>query len=459
MKKFFLGLFFSAALSNGVQAQTYKADSANMKRISNYILSNYHGYNDLHDLCKNIGHRLTGSPQAAAAVRWGEDVLKKAGCDRVFLQEVMVPHWVRGHEKANLISKSGKKTPLLISSLGNAVGTGAAGLKSELIMINHIDDLKRMNPDQVKGKIVFYNFRFDQTNVNTFESYGPCVYYRWGAPSEASKLGAKGVVIRSVSSAFDDKPHTGSVSYDKRYPAIPAVAISNLDADMLEKLMLNEGGISLEMTTTCEMLPDVLSYNVVGEITGSEHPNEIICFGGHLDSWDIGEGAHDDGAGVVQAIDVMRTFKKLGIKPKRTIRAVLFMNEENGLKGALKYAELAEKNAENHILAIESDAGGATPFGFSMTMSPQQEKKVKSWLPLFLPYGVYNFERDGGGADIGPLRRKFGTPVMGLMPDSQRYFDMHHSANDVFENVHRRELSLGTIAMTHMVYLVSMYGL
>jgi carboxypeptidase Q len=215
MKKFFLGLFFSAALSTGVQAQTYKADSANMKRISNYILSNYHGYNDLHDLCKNIGHRLTGSPQAAAAVKWGEDVLKKAGCDRVFLQEVMVPHWVRGHEKANLISKSGKKTPLLISSLGNAVGTGAAGLKSELIMINHIDDLKRMNPDQVKGKIVFYNFRFDQTNVNTFESYGPCVYYRWGAPSEASKLGAKGVVIRSVSSAFDDKPHTGSVSYDK----------------------------------------------------------------------------------------------------------------------------------------------------------------------------------------------------------------------------------------------------
>jgi acetylornithine deacetylase/succinyl-diaminopimelate desuccinylase-like protein len=207
------------------------------------------------------------------------------------------------------------------------------------------------------------------------------------------------------------------------------------------------------------MLPDVKSYNVIGEITGSEIPNEIICFGGHLDSWDIGEGAHDDGAGVVQSIDVLRTFVRLGIRPKRTIRAILFMNEENGLRGGLKYAELAEKNKENHILAIETDAGGATPFGFSMTMSAAQKQKVKSWLPLFLPYGLYSFQREGGGADIGPLQRKFGTPVMELLPDSQRYFDMHHSENDVFENVHRRELCLGSVAMTAMVYLVSMYGL
>jgi acetylornithine deacetylase/succinyl-diaminopimelate desuccinylase-like protein len=198
---------------------------------------------------------------------------------------------------------------------------------------------------------------------------------------------------------------------------------------------------------------------VVAEIRGTELPNEIICFGGHLDSWDIGEGAHDDGAGVVQSIEVLRTFKRLGIRPKRTIRAVLFMNEENGLRGAIKYAELAEKNNENHILAIESDAGGATPYGFNMNMNDAQEVKVKSWKTLLAPYGVYHFEREGGGADIGPLRRKFGTPLMGLMPDSQRYFDMHHSANDVFENVHRRELCLGAIAMTHMVYLASVYGL
>jgi carboxypeptidase Q len=272
-------------------------------------------------------------------------------------------------------------------------------------------------------------------------------------------MGAAAVVIRSVSSAFDDKPHTGSISYNNKYPSIPSVAISNLAADQLEKLLVTEPHSKMYIRTMCEMLPDVKSYNVIGEITGSEIPNEIICFGGHLDSWDIGEGAHDDGAGVVQSIEVLRTFAKLGIRPKRTIRAILFMNEENGLKGGQKYAELAGQNNENHILAIETDAGGATPFGFSMSMSAAKRNKVKSWLPLFLPYGIYSFQREGGGADIGPLQRKFGTPVMGLLPDSQRYFDMHHSENDVFENVHRRELCLGSVAMTLMVYMVSMYGL
>ena len=440
-------------------AQTYKADSAMLKRISNHVLTNYQCYNDLHDLCKNIGHRISGSPQAEEAVKWGKEVRDKLGCDRVFLQEVMVPHWVRGEAKGSILTSKGKRMSVEISSLGNAIGTGAKGITAPLLKINHIDDLKRMNPADVKGKIVFYNFKFDQTNVNTFESYGPCVYYRWGAPSEAAKLGAIGVVIRSVSSAFDDKPHTGSISYDKKYPSIPAVAISNLDADRLEKMMEVERNLSFDMTTTCQMLPDVLSYNVIGEIRGSEHPEEIICFGGHLDSWDIGEGAHDDGAGVVQAIEVLRTFKQLGIRPKRTIRAILFMNEENGLRGAKRYAELAEQNNEYHILAIESDAGGATPFGFSMTMEKEKREKVKLWSNLLLPYGLYSFDREGGGADVGPLNRKFKTPVMELMPDSQRYFDMHHSANDVFENVHRRELSLGAIAMTQMVYLVSMYGL
>ncbi len=439
-------------------SQDSKKDSAMMKRISNHILTNYQCYDDLRYLCKHIGHRISGSPQAEQAVAWGKKTFDEIGCDRVFLQEVMVPHWVRGEEKGSIIVK-GKKSDVLVSSLGNAVGTGEQGITAKLIMVNHIDELKRMNPEEVKGKIVFYNFRFDQTNINTFESYGPCVYYRWGAPSEASKLGAIGVVIRSVSSAFDNKPHTGSIAYNKEYPSIPAVAISNLDADVLEKTMNTNKDVSMYIRTTCQMLPDVKSHNVVAEIKGTEKPDEIIVFGGHLDSWDIGEGAHDDGAGVVQAIEVLRVFKELGIRPKRTIRAVLFMNEENGLRGGKKYAELAEANHEHHILAIESDAGGATPYGFSMEMDRAQREKVKSWATLFAPYNVWNFDREGGGADIGPLRRKFGTPVMELMPDSQRYFDMHHSENDVFENVQRRELSLCAVVMSQMVYLVSMHGL
>ncbi len=458
MKKI-LYLVLLLTFQKHASAQNFKKDSATIKEMSNYILTHYECYNDLRYLCKQIGHRISGSPQAEKAVEWGKSVLEKTGCDRVFLQEVMVPHWVRGEEEAAIINSKGHRSRIAISSMGNAMGTGQKGIEAPLLKINNIEQLQRMNPKDVKGKIVFFNYRFDQTNINTFESYGPCVYYRWGAPSEAAKMGAAAVVIRSVSSAFDDKPHTGSISYNNKYPSIPAVAISNLAADQLEKLLTTEPGSKMYIRTMCEMLPDVKSYNVVGEITGSESPDEIICFGGHLDSWDIGEGAHDDGAGVVQSIEVLRTFAKLGIRPKRTIRAILFMNEENGLRGGQKYAELAGQNKENHILAIETDAGGATPFGFSMSMSAAKRNKVKSWLPLFLPYGVYSLQREGGGADIGPLQRKFGTPVMGLLPDSQRYFDMHHSENDVFENVHRRELCLGAVAMTAMVYMVSMYGL
>lgn len=454
-KNLFLLMLCLISLSSFAQ----KKDSAILRQMSHHILTNYSCYNDLRYLCKHIGHRLSGSPQADQAVEWGKKVFEDIGVDRVFLQEVMVPHWVRGKEEARLSLKNGKQMPLLISSLGNAVGTGESGIQAKMIKVNHIDELQRLSRKEVEGKIVFFNFRFDQTNINTFESYGPCVYYRWGAPSEAAKLGAIGVVIRSVSSAFDDKPHTGSMRYDKKYPAIPAVAISNLDADKLEAFFNQNLEPTLFLKTTCEMLSDVKSYNVVAEITGSSMPKDIICFGGHLDSWDIGEGAHDDGAGVVQAIEVLRTFKQLGIRPKRTIRAILFMNEENGLRGGNKYAELAEQNHEHHILAIETDAGGGTPYGFSMTMDPEKRKAVKQWAELFRPYNIYNFDREGGGADIGPLQRKFNTPVMELMPDSQRYFDMHHSANDVFENVHRRELCLGAFAMSAMVYMVSEYGL
>lgn len=442
----------------GANAQNRIQDSATIKRMSNYVLTNAHCYEDLRVLCKQIGHRLTGSPQAAKAVEWGKKALEDAGCDNVYLQEVMVPHWVRGEEEAHIIV-DGRRTDLKITSLGNAVGTGTQGVRSNIVMVHDIDEFDRLPESKVKGKIVFFNYRFDQTNINTFRSYGPCVFYRWAAPSRAAGKGAAAVVIRSVSSADDNEPHTGVLSYDKKYPPIPAIAVGNKTADKLEALMDNNKNPKMYIRTTCEMLPDVKSYNVVGEIIGTEMPKEIICFGGHLDSWDVGEGAHDDGAGVVEAIDVVRTFKKLNIKPKRTIRAVLWMNEENGARGAKAYMQEAKRKNENHILAIESDAGGATPYGFGLSMSADKKQKVQAWKDLFYPYNIYNFSRSGGGVDISPLAKELGTPTMGLIPDGHRYFDMHHSDNDVFENVHRRELCMGTIAMTMMVYLVSQYGL
>jgi hypothetical protein len=456
MKKRLLVLFMLVSFT--CSAQNYLQDSVNIRRMSNYILTNAHGHEDLRYLCKQIGHRLTGSPQAAKAVAWGKKTLEEAGCDNVFLQEVMVPHWVRGEEEA-YYEVGGRKYGMKITSLGNAVGTGYLGVKTSIVMVNDIEEFDRLPESAVRGKIVFFNYRFDQTNINTFHSYGPCVFYRWAAPSRAAGKGAAAVVIRSVSSAYDDEPHTGVLSYDKRYPKIPAIAVGNTTADKLEELVNNKKRPKMYIRTTCEMKRDVKSYNVVGEIYGTEIPKEIICFGGHLDSWDVGEGAHDDGAGVVQSIDAIRTFKKLGIRPKRTIRCVLWMNEENGARGARAYMQQAKEKNENHILAIESDAGGATPYGFGLTMSAAQKDKVQGWKDLFYPYNIYNFSRKGGGVDINPLHKEFDTPTMGLLPDGHRYFDMHHSDNDVFENVHRRELCMGTIAMAMMVYLVSQHGL
>ena len=456
MKKLLFSLIVFISLS--ASAQNRIEDSATIKRISNYILTNANCHEDLRYLCKQIGHRLTGSPQAAQAVAWGKKTLEAAGCDNVYLQEVMVPHWVRGEEEA-YYEVGGRQYGLKITSLGNAVGTGVQGVKASIVMVNDIDEFDRLPESEVRGKIVFFNYRFDQTNINTFHSYGPCVFYRWAAPSRASSKGAAAVVIRSVSSAYDDEPHTGVLSYDKRYPKIPAIAVGNTTADELEKLVNNKRNPKMYIRTTCEMLRDIKSYNVIGEIIGSDMPKEIICFGGHLDSWDVGEGAHDDGAGVVQSIDAIRTFKKLGIRPKRTIRCVLWMNEENGARGAREYMQQAKLKNENHILAIESDAGGSTPYGFGLTMSAAKKNKVQSWKDFFYPYNIYNFSRNGGGVDINPLHKEFDTPTMGLIPDGHRYFDMHHSNNDVFENVHRRELCMGTIAMTMMVYLVSQHGL
>jgi len=439
-------------------SQSYEEDSVRIRMMSDLILEEYDCYKDLRDLCKNIGHRISGSPQAEQAVQWSKKVLEDIGCDRVYLQETMVPHWVRGEEDAWYYVE-GQRIKVPITSLGNAAGTGKRGLRAPMIMVNNMDEFQALKNEDVKGKIVFFNYRFNQKNINTFSSYGPCVYYRWASPVEVVKKGGIGVVIRSVSSAFDDKPHTGTTHYEDDLVKLPAVAVSNVHADIIEKEFLAKKKVNFEIRTTCEMLPDVKSHNVIGEMRGSEFPDEIITFGGHLDSWDIGEGAHDDGAGVVTCMDVMRTFKKLNIKPKRTIRCVLFMNEENGLRGAKTYAAEAVRLKENHILGIETDAGGATPYGFGITMSPEQKRKVRSWAPLFRPYNIYNFDNEGGGADLSPLKKEFKTPTMGLRPDGHRYFDMHHSANDVFENVHRRELCMGSIAMSMMVYLVSEYGL
>jgi hypothetical protein len=453
-------LFILAAFIPMLVSAQSNADSVYIKKISDEIMRNGKAHDLLRELTKGIGGRLAGSVQYTKAVQWGEASLKKLGADKVFLQECMMPNWKRGgKDLAAVVLQNGKKTnrSLDVLALGNSLGTGGKPLVAEVVAVQDFDEMEAKK-DQLKGKIVYFNNKFNPTNIQTFKSYGEAGQYRRSGPSRAAKYGAVGVMIRSLTEATDNNPHTGTTGYDEAFPKIPAIALGNYDADYIWSITRNSS-IKVSMTTNGSFGPDVVGHSVVAELTGTEFPNEYITVGGHLDSWDVNEGAHDDGAGIVQTIEIMRALKTLGYKPKRTLRFVLFANEENGMRGGNKYAEEAQKNKEKHVFALESDAGGFTPRGFGFTVSPAQLTKIQNWLPLLKPYGTDFLQAGGGGADIGPLNKTFGTPIAGLMPDSQRYFDIHHARSDVFENVNKRELNLGAVNMAALIYLVDQYGL
>lgn len=434
-------------------------DSMMIRIIADEILVNGKAYENLRYLAKQIGGRLAGSPQMVKAEQWELKVMKGTGADKSWLQECMVPHWERGgRDLATAIYRTGKKS-LDIMALGNSSGTGSKGVSAEVIEIASFEDLE-MKQDEIKDKIIFYNYKFNPKFIKTFQSYGDAVRYRGQGASRAAKYGAVAVIVRSMTHSTDNNPHTGAMNYIDSISnhKIPAVAIGLRDADWLSN-MLQRGKVNVFIKTSGHFLPDTIGHNVIGELTGSQFPDQVITVGGHLDSWDVGEGAHDDGAGCVQTIEILRTFKALRYTPKHTIRFVLFANEENGSGGANKYAEEARIKGEKHIFALESDAGGFTPRGFSFTIPDSLFQKVLSWKELFIPYGGSEFTRGGGGSDIGPLGREFGTILAGLSPDSQRYFDIHHARSDVFEAVNKRELELGAINMAALIYLVDKYGL
>ena len=434
-------------------------DSIAIKKISDEVLSNGKAYENLRFLCKKIGPRLSGSPQAQKAVEATASMLKEAGADTVYLQPCMVPHWVRGEKEKGFVQVANNEKYLLhLCSLGNSEGTGKKGISAGVVEARSFKELEQIGAAVIKGKIVFLNFPMNPTYVQTFRAYGESGISRWAGASKAASYGAIGVMVRSLASNADDFPHTGVMAYNDSFPKIPAVAISTNDAEWLSKQLKLNMPLTASFTNTSKMLADTISYNVVGEIKGSEFPQQIITVGGHLDSWDLAEGAQDDGAGCMQSIEVLRTLKAAGIKPKRTIRAVMFMNEENGGRGGEKYLELAEKNKEQHVFALESDEGGFTPRGFGLDMSEAQINKVAQWKNLFYPYGVYDLAAGGSGSDVGPLK-KVGAALAGLKPDSQRYFDVHHASSDVFENVSKRELNLGALSMAALIYLVDKYGL
>lgn len=434
-----------------------KVDSTQIKQLFNAALTQGKSYEWLRDLTKNIGGRLSGSPEAQKAVEWGEKIMNDVGLDSVWLQPVMVPHWVRGDkEEAHYIS-NGQKKNVPICALGFSIATPKNGITAEVIEVKSLEEAEALGEKMV-GKIVFFNRPFDDTLINTFRAYGGCVDQRVRGASICGQFGAKGVIVRSMTNAIDDYPHTGTMSYGdlpvSKY--IPAAAISSKAAEMLSEDLKKNPKLRFHFKQYCQTLPDAPSFNVVGELKGSENPENIFVVGGHLDSWDLGEGAHDDGTGIVQSLEVAYLFKKNNIRPKNTLRVVFFMNEENGTRGAKKYAELAKLNKENHIGGLESDAGGHTPRGFSIDANSANTELLQSWKKLLSPYGLHDFDKGGSGADISPLRGENVT-LVGYRPDPQRYFDYHHTSRDTFEKVNKRELELGSASMASIIYLMDKY--
>ncbi|KJD34676.1 peptidase M28 [Tamlana nanhaiensis] len=437
-----------------------QTDETVLRTIYTQSLTNGKSYDWLNHLSNQIGSRLSGSLGAEKAVAYTKEELEKLGLDKVWLQPVMVPRWIRGaKEYAFIESKPGKTTDVNICALGGSIATPALGLKANVVEVHNFEELEKLGKENIEGKIVFYNRPMQADLIQTFNAYGGCVNQRYAGALEAAKYGAVGVIVRSMNLRLDDLPHTGSMTYGD-LPAnkrIPSAAISTNDAELLSTMLTLNKNIQFYFKQSCKQLADVQSYNVIGEITGSEFPNEYMIVGGHLDSWDLGDGSHDDGAGVVQSMDVLRLLKESGIKPKRSIRVVLFMNEENGLRGGNKYAEVAKQKGENHIFALESDAGGFTPRGFSFDCTDAAFEQVLSWQKLFKPYLIHFFEKGGSGADVGPLKTDSNV-LCGLRPDSQRYFDHHHASNDTFDAINKRELELGAATMTSLVYLFDKYG-
>ena len=447
----FLILSLALLLSSSVFSQK---DSVFLRKIYNEALSSGHSYENLRSLCKDIGARVTGSAEAEMAIEWGKQKMESYGFDKVYLLGMQVPHWERGTTEAGWIrSSKGELIKVNLLALGGSIGTSGL-IESEVVGFSTLEDLKKGDRKDIENKIVFINQHMNEQEIVTFRAYGGCYAIRGYGAIEAGYLGAKAVIIRSFGLPMDEHPHTGAMNYVDSVEKIPAAALSTIDSDKLSRI-LDEGKAEFVLEMDCRSYPDVTSYNVIGEMTGKENPNNIISFGGHLDSWDTGEGAHDDGAGIVHTLEALRILKSLNYSPKNTLRLIFFMNEENGNKGGKGYADWAESQKhENHILAIESDRGGFSPRGFHIDGDDKQLELLRSFMEIFKPYELHVFEKGFGGVDISPLKMKFeGIPLVGFVPDSQRYFDFHHAPSDVFENVNKRELELGCAAIASILYL------
>lgn len=458
MKKSIALLVFLLLPALAAAQKTPGNDSPDFGQLIEEALTSRNDYHLLEELCA-IGPRLSGYPGAQKACRWAADKLREMGCDTVWLDPVTVPNWQRGAiEEAEITAPpqyAGRK--LQIGALGRSVGTGGKPLTAAVVEVDSFNYLDKMDPALIRGKFVFFNEPFDQRLIRTFSAYSKAVRQRTKGPVEASRKGAVGAIVRSVTSRDDNVPHVGVTRLDSVVKPVPAVAVGVQDAEFLSRALKTDPDLKLTLTLSCGNMGTATSYNVIGEIRGSRFPEEIITIGGHLDAWDKGQGAHDDGAGCVQAMAVIGLFKKMHIVPERTIRCVLFADEEQKQNGAEKYAARADSLHEHHVAAIESDRGGFTPRGFEVDADSTVIEAMQKFLPELQPAGIEWIRKGGSGADISYL--KHIQARIGYFPDDQRYFDYHHSDNDTIDKVNPRELALGTASIAILAELISRNGL
>lgn len=422
------------------------------KRISDEIMTNGKAYDHLGELTKSIGSRFSGTADYAKAVEWAEKKFKEIGIEMIWRQEAKAPVWIRGRESLQIKAGNGEWKNIRMLSFGNSEGTGGKDLIGEIVLINSTAELNQMSVGQLKDKIVFVNLPMDPKIINTSDSYLIAAKSKLISASVIAKTGAKALIIRSLTTANNDTPHAKMIYYEPDDKArIPALSIGVRSADDLEKLIKKQK-VTAKINMTAESKGEITNPNIIAEIQGKKD-SKVIVLGAQLDSWDFGEGAIDDGTGVVQCIEVLRTLKALGYENNHTIRVVLYANSENGGQGREMYAAYVKKKDEKHVFALGTDAGGYSPRGFSLDMAPQRRKLVFAWKEYFLPYGVYDFDQTEAIQDISPLK-KLDIPLAELVVDTQRYFDYHHSVEDTFDKVNKRELLLGAVAMTQMILMI-----
>ncbi len=435
-------------------------DSIVISDIYKNALTNSEAYNNLKKLCEEAGPRLIGSEASIKAVHILKKQLDTKKYDKVYLQSFKSSVWypnTRG--KAIVMSENNDDYSLEVDAFGPSVATPKNGLIANIIEVSGIAELESLDKEAIKDKIVFFNTPMQNVYSNPLDAYVEARMLRFNGTSHAAKYGAVGVLMRSLTTSIDEFPHTGSIVYNEKFEKIPALAVSSKDSEILSNLLKKAPNSKILMSVDTKIMESVESYNVIAEIKGKTNPEEVIIIGAHIDSWYNTTGAHDNGAGCVQMMDVLRIFDELKIKNNKTIRVILFMDEEIHRAGAKAYADYFDNDKETIIVGIESDLGGYSPNGFLIDGEDIVVNQLQEYNKYLLPYGLYNIGKGFGGMDILTLKRKYGFPSIALRVESQRYFEIIHTVNDTFDKVHPRELQLGTAAIGSLVYLIDKYGI